>query len=530
MSATTGVPASITTPDTVQTTRLGTLEFDDGAPTPETAARLYDNLDFSRGVEAFLNSYQAASTYAIRKGFLDAGVEDNQILIFTELMDSASLFLTANSDTVYFLGFVDLTDGPLVIDVPALPAPSAILGTVDDMWFRWVTDFGVPGPDRGEGGRYLLVGPGYDGPLPDGGFHVSRVATTRACVLGRAFMIDNDPAPAVAAIKAGFRIRPYRPGASGTAVASFLAGHAPLAGPPAAAEETVFVDAQHLAMNTIPPNDFGFWPLIDEMVQEEPPGAGDPEVMGQLAAIGIRKGRAFAPDERMRAILEEAVAVGNATARTLFFAARESEGFAYYPGSAWFNGLWVGGYQFLTPPPEITAEGVVQHESDGARKLNSRIAFLYPATGVTPAMCMRLTGIGSQYLIASRDADGSYLDGARHYRLHLPAGIPESRFWSVMLYDRQTRSMLQTDQRMPRLGSQSGTVEQNPDGSTDLYFGPSAPAGHEHNWLQTIPGKGWFPILRLYSPLKSFFDKTWRPSEFEPYSAGSNGHDPNTGR
>ena len=265
-------------------------------------------------------------------------------------------------------------------------------------------------------------------------------------------------------------------------------------------------------------------------MQQEPAGSGDPEILGQLAAIGIRKGRPFAPDERMRAILEDAVAVGNATARTIAFAPRESEGFAYYPGSAWFNMLFVGGYEFMTPPPEITPEGVKQYPSDGARKLNSRIAFYYPATGDSPAMCMRLTGIGSQYLIASRDADGQYVDGGRHYRLKLPAGIPERRFWSVTIYDRQTRSLLQTDQHMPRVGSQSGTVEQNADGSTDIHFGPQAPAGKENNWLQTIPGKGWFAILRLYSPLQPFFDKSWRPSEIEPLTPGSNGHDPHTGR
>ena len=283
MSTTTDVPTSITTPDTVQT-RIGTLDFRDGAPTADTAERLYDHLDFMRGVEAFLSGYQGASIYAIRKGFEDVGVEDNQILMFGELMDSASLFLTANSDTVYFLGFVDLTNGPLVIDVPAMPAPSAILGTIDDMWFKWVTDFGVPGPDRGEGGKYLLVGPGYDGRLPDSGFHVSHVRTNRAIVLGRAFMIDNDPAPTAAAIKAGFRIHAYRPGAAGTSVASFLAGREPLAGPEAAAEETVFVDAKHLAMNTIAPNDFGFWETINEVIQQEPAGSGDPEILGQLAA------------------------------------------------------------------------------------------------------------------------------------------------------------------------------------------------------------------------------------------------------
>ena len=145
-----------------------------------------------------------------------------------------------------------------------------------------------------------------------------------------------------------------------------------------------------------------------------------------------------------------------------------------------------------------------------------RTNFFYMATGITPAMCMRLTGIGSQYIYAMRDSEGHYFDGARNYRLTLPPDIPESRFWSVILYDNQTRSMLQTDQHLPRLGSQSGTVETNPDGSIDIYFGPTAPDGKENNWLQTVPGKGWWTILRLYNPLQPFFDKTWQPSEIEP--------------
>ncbi len=151
---------SISTPDTVES-RLGTLEFNDGAPSEATAALLYDHLDFIHGVQAFIGAYPGASVVAIRRGFHSIGAEDNTMVAFSELMDSASLFLTANCDTFYFVGFVDLSDGPMVIDVPALEAPSGILGTIDDMWFRWVTDFGVPGPDRGEGGRYLLVGPGY---------------------------------------------------------------------------------------------------------------------------------------------------------------------------------------------------------------------------------------------------------------------------------------------------------------------------------------------------------------------------------
>src|SRR4249920_4156464 len=223
--------ASISTPDRVETS-LGTLEFDDGAPSEETAALLYDNLDFMHGVEAFINSFPGASLAAMRRGFLGIGVEDNDVLAFPELMDSASLFLTANCDTMYFISFLDLTNGPIVVELPALGPPTGILGGVDDMWFGWVTDMGLPGPDRGAGGRYLIVGPGYDGPLPDAGYFVSHCRTTRVTALGRGFMVDNDPTVPVEAIRTGFHVYPYVPGAYGTAVGSFLAGRAPLGAAP----------------------------------------------------------------------------------------------------------------------------------------------------------------------------------------------------------------------------------------------------------------------------------------------------------
>jgi hypothetical protein len=504
---------TISTPDRLDS-RVGTLESVDGVPTGETAELVYDHLDFVHGLNVYLDGFAGASTYAIRKGFHELGVEDNAILIFSELMGSESVFLTANADTVYFLGVADLTSGPMVVETP----PQA-LGVIDDMWWGWIIDFGLSGPDRGEGGRFLLVPPGYDGPLPDSGYHVGHSRTSRALVLGRSFLTADDPAPTVETIKSTLKLYPYAPGNAGTSIATLLEGRVRPA-PPAPATETVFVEGSGKAFNTVPPSDYGFFELINEAVQDEPAGSTGAELLGHLAAIGIVKGQPFAPDERMRRTLEEAAAVGATTSRTLFFDPRGSEEFTYYDGSAWFNPLWVGGYTFETPPPLVTDDGIKPFPATGIRKLHSRTAFLYAATGVTPAMCMRLTGVGSQYLMAARDADGDLLDGAKSYRVTLPPDIPAARFWSITLYDNQTRSMLQTPQRFPRAGSQSyptPAATANGDGSTTVTFAPERPSdGPESNWIQTTDGKGWFPILRLYSPLASFFEKTWRPSEIEP--------------
>ena len=306
MTVSTETLASISTPERLDT-RLGTLEFVDGVPKGETAELVYDHLDFVHALNVYLDGFAGASTYAIRKGFHEAGVDDNAIIIFSELMGSESVFLTANADTVYYLGVVDLTSGPMVVETP----PQA-LGVFDDMWWGWIIDFGLPGPDRGEGGRFLLVPPGYDGPLPDSGYHVGHSRTSRALLLGRSFLTDDDPAPTVETIKSKLKIYPYAPGNAGTSVATLLEGQVQPA-PPAQVPETTFVEGSGKAFNTVPPSDFGFFELMNEVVQEEPAGSTNAELLGQLAAIGIVKGEPFEPDERMRRILEEAAAVGAAT-------------------------------------------------------------------------------------------------------------------------------------------------------------------------------------------------------------------------
>jgi hypothetical protein len=261
-----------------------------------------------------------------------------------------------------------------------------------------------------------------------------------------------------------------------------------------------FINISGKAFNTIHANDFTFFEEVNHVVQEEPNDALDPETLGLLAAIGIEKGKPFAPDERMKKILTESVAVGNATARAIVFKNRMKDAY-FYPNSAWCTAFIGGSYEFLTQP--------------GVRNLEARTMFFYYATFITPAMAMKMVGVGSQYAAAFVDSKGRALDGSKTYRIHLPPNIPAKNFWSFVIYDNQTRSMLQTDERFPSIGSQKKGLVVNADTSVDIWFGPTAPAGHEANWLQTVPGKGWNVLIRLYGPLQPWFDKTWKPGEFE---------------
>lgn len=506
------IPDSITTPEVVSSV-VGDLQFPQGIPNATTAQKLYDDLDRTYAYRAFMDNMRGVSIAAIHKGMLDAGVKDGEVILFSDLMDSNSLFLTANCDTIYAMGALDLTKGPMVVE-----SPPQFLGTIQDAWFRWVIDLGLPGPDRGLGGKYLLVPPGYEGALPQGEYNVAHCKTNTIVWFGRSYLKDgNDPKPVVETIRKTLKVYPYTPGGLGTPIADFLSGKAPLAPvkePPA----TVFHEGSGKVMNTVPPSDWNYFVLLNEIVQTEPATSLDAELMGPVAAIGIKKGKPFAPDARMKKIMEEALALGNAASRTIFFHPRNPDWF-YYPDSAWYNWLFVTGYEFETPIPEITREGVKPFPPTGYRTMDGRTSFFYGVTGITPAMAMRLTDIGSQYLMAVVDADKNYFDGSKTYRVTLPKDVPVGKFWSLTLYDVQTRSMLATPQRYPRAGSQaypSPAAEQNEDGSTTVYISPKQPEGVPRgNWIQSDPKKGWFVILRIYSPLKPFFDKSWRPGEFE---------------
>ncbi|PSH65696.1 hypothetical protein CU102_19590 [Phyllobacterium brassicacearum] len=468
------VPANIQTPDTVKT-RIGILEFSDGLPDQATVQKVYDNIDFSRGVEAFLSGMPAASVYALCQGLEDVGAAKNKGIGVTEnLMDARSLFLTANTTTVYVFFCVDLADGPVVAQVPP-----GVLGPVDDAYFRYVTDVGLIGPDRGKGGKYLFVPPGYSGELPSEGYFVTKSPTNTNLVLYRAFVKDGDIAAAVTNVKDHARVYPLSTDKE----------------PP----DTTFINISGKQFNTVHANDFHFYEELNSVIQAEPGDAFDPETVGLFASIGIKKGKPFAPDARMKAILTEAVAVGNATARSMVFAPRDERA-KFYPDRQWNNGFIGNSYQFL---------------NDGARMLDARTMFHYAATGITPAMADAKPGTGSAYAFAVRDSTGTYLDGSKAYKITLPFPVPAGQFWSFTVYDNQTRSMLETDQKLAGIDSSQPGIKKNEDGSVTVWFSPEAPSGQEGNWVQTMPGKGWNSLLRLYAPLEPWFDKSWKPGDFE---------------
>jgi hypothetical protein len=446
---------------------FGTMRFFDGSPRPGTASTVYDALDLMRGIEVFLNAVPGASLVAMRRGMRTAGITSPQVIGYTDpRANSRHLFLTPNTETTYGLAFLDLKAwGPTVIE-----APPQSLCVVDDFWFRYVADMGIAGPDGGQGGKYLFLPPGYDGETPEGYF-TYRCPTYSNWVVLRAL-------GGVPAMKQ-------------TKIYPLTEAEAP--------QDNEFVNVADQVFNTVHSNDFSFYEEVDELLQEEPIDALDAERAGQLAAIGLVAGQPFAPDERMRRILGQAAEIGAGIARTIAYEPRDPEAVLY---GSWRVGFVGGSHEFIR---------------NGARLLDARTQFHYLATVVTPAMAHAQVGAGSAYAYTIHDSNGDLLDGARTYRLHVEPDVPAKNFWAVDVYDTQTRSLLQVPSTIwPALASNTGTLKTNGDGSHDLYFGPVAPEGRETNWVETIPGKSWFQLFRLYGPLQPWFDQSWRLNEFVP--------------
>jgi hypothetical protein len=472
----TPIAPGVAVPDKIESS-IGTLKLHYGYPDAATIQKIYDNLDRSRALQAYMLGIPIVNQVGMRETLRKFGPDNQTDVIWENLVDSRTVELTANDNTVYSFIWLDTHKGPLVVEIPP-----KVLGLIDDFWYKWVADVGITGADKGKGGKYLILPPGYSGKIPKGYF-VVRPSTYGNWMPFRSFLVDGSPKPGVESVKKHLKIYQLSDAAN----------------PPA----MKLVNASGIPSNFVPPADYSFWSLLNEAIQEEPSEGSDPTTLGLFASIGIVKGKPFNPDARMKKILEDAANIGAVTARTIAFKIRGEDAY-FYPNSSWRLPFF-GGYKFQVAP--------------GVSNLDGAAFFYYIATGVTPAMALKMVGQGSQYPWAAQDSKGNPFDGAKTYKLHLPPNVPVKDFWSVIVYDNQTRSMVQTDQRFPSVSSQNKGVKVNKDGSVDVYFGPKAPAGFEKNWVQTIPGKGWFMILRLYGPLEPWFNKTWRPGEIELQTA-----------
>ncbi len=345
-----------------------------------------------------------------------------------------------------------------------------MLGFLQDGLQRYLADIGPLGPDKGHGGKFLVLPPGFQGSVPDGYF-VSHSPTYSVTFAVRGFQVDGKTDQAVALMKQ-IRIYPLEKASS----------------PP----PMEFMNGSRKEIDTLFPDSLRFFELLAMLVDEEPLDSFGPLERSMMQAIGIEKGKSFAPDAAMKALLSEAARLGGAMARANTYDS-PAPGIYYYPDRKW-----------QAVPGGMT----YKFEHDGAPQIDARNNVYYMAAGNSPAMMERNVGQGSQYLWTYRDAAGDYLDGARNYRLHVLPNVPAKNFWSVVVYDALSRSELQNGQPLPSVSSYSAP-HVNADGSVDIFFGPNVPKA-KGNWIQTVPGRGWFPIFRFYSPAEPFFDKTWK--------------------
>lgn len=449
-------------------TRIGTLEFThefkNGYPTEESVKKLYDELDFQRACQAYLWGLPLVSLAKwqhAHETVFDA--DDGDFVIYTTYKDKMGI-LTANVTTPYVFSFANLSKtGPLVLELqPGLNASG-----IANLWQLTMVDVGAMGPDQCKGGKYLIVPQGND--MPDvEGYYMVRMDYLNVWLGFRA--LDPDYKKGMAWIRS-LKLYPYSERKN----------------PP----PSKFIEANNRDWSHVQPRGMAYWEKLSDIINKEVVQAHDRVMMAMLKPLGIEKGKPFTPNERQTKILTEAALVGEAMAKANTFEKR-LDGVYYRPDTHWkYVMVW-----------DYT------HEAEFYHQLDEMAAYAYEAVATSRGMVTKTPGVGQAYLGAYKDNEGNWLDGSENYKLHIPPNAPMKQFWSVTVYDVDTRCIINNEQQKADLSSRMGLIT-NGDGSVDVYFGPKAPKGMEKNWVPTVPGKAWFTYLRLYAPTEPYFERTW---------------------
>ena len=405
----------------------------------------------------------------------------NQIVFWSKFSDWKNQTLTPNPDVIYLQPFFDTKEaGPIVIDIPAASEAGSITGTIMDCWQAALEDVGPAGVDKGKGGKYLILPPGYKDAPPEG-YIVLPSQTYQGYALLRS-IVKNDSAEGVAkAVAYGKQIKLY----------PLLQAASP---PP-----TVFDDMIDIVFDSTIPYDMRFFRSLDRMVQYEPWLERDKAMIDMLRSIGIEKGKPFAPDAKTQDALEAAAREAHA-----WLSARYETAFPPYYNS----GQWG-----VPASPELMETAPTYYEATNAYSVDARALLDYWAFTTVKHL-----GAGQFYLMAIRDKAGAAFDGSQNYRLTVPADAPAAQYWSAVVYDRATHALIRNAPRLSR-SSQNPDLQKNADGSVDIYFGPAALPGKHTNWIPTNPGGEFEVLFRVYGPQKPLFDKTWKLPDIEKVAA-----------
>ena len=468
---------------------LANLPFVAGYIAKDNTPALLDESFFERAVQTYLWAIPALNMYGMMEGSEKVfGKGYNVLPVWKQRLNAKTLVTTPNSDVIYAMGYLDLKEeGPIVIEVPP-----RLQGILDDFWQRpipsvgeidgrkWAGDVGFAGPDRGKGGKYLLLAPDYTGVIPPGYF-TFRSGTYGVFVFWRAFF--KDPKQLAEPVRLIEQTRIY-----------------PL-GKQDSAKPMQFPDASGVPANMLYPQDGTAFDMLWRFITHEYVDPTQMYMRGMAAELGIVKGQPFAPDAKARALLDKAARAATRIGHVTPYSGEpllKNKGL-WYPGQHWIN-VFPGNATFT---------------SDSFDYIDARTSFFTYAYSASPGMAASIVNVGAKYPSAFADADGDHLQGSKNYKLHIPKDVPVAEFWSVTVYDPITGSGLDNGQPFPSINGMDKPVE-NADGSIDIYFGPTSPGqGKEKNWLATLPDKGFFVIFRLYGPKQAFYDQTWKLPDIE---------------